>query len=163
MTHPAIHIISAMDRNGLIGNGNALPWRLPADMKFFRTTTMGYPVIMGRTTWESLPKALDGRQNIVLSRRAGLVLNGAQQACSIAEAIEKAEGDKVFVIGGADIYTQFLPMADSLYLTEIDADFEGDTWFPKFDRELWQELARETHQADERNQYPYAFVHLGKV
>ncbi len=140
---PALVLIAAVARNGVIGAANALPWRLPGDMRRFRALTTGHAVIMGRRTWESLPRALPDRQNIVLSGRDGLVAAGADVVSSFAAALACVRlPPPVFCIGGGEIYALALPHADALFLTEIDADIAGDTHFPAFDRAQWQEAER---------------------
>lgn len=142
-----ISIIAAVARNGVIGKDNRLLWHLPEDMRHFRETTRGKPVIMGRKTWESLPDAfrpLPGRHNIVVSRNSGYQPAGATPAASLEDAIQKAgEVDEAFVIGGAELYRQAMPIADRLYLTEIDRDFAGDAYFPKVPAEIWDRVAGE--------------------
>ncbi len=141
-----IHLIAAVARNGVIGAGGALPWRLPEDLKHFRKITFGHPVIMGRRTWESLGKPLPGRENIVISRRPGFAARGASIAASVPAAIALCAGEPVaFVIGGAQIYAAALPLADGLVLTEIDRDYEGDAHFPSWDRQAWRAAQKETH------------------
>ena len=140
---PALVLIAAVARNGVIGAANALPWRLPDDMRRFRALTTGHAVIMGRRTWESLPRALPDRQNIVLSRHAVLRAAGADVVSSFAAALACVRlPPPVFCIGGGEIYALALPHADTLYLTAIDADIAGDTQFPAFDRAQWQETDR---------------------
>lgn len=142
-----LSIIAAVARNGVIGKDNQLLWHLPEDMRHFRETTRGKPVIMGRKTWESLPDAfrpLPGRNNIVVSRNPAYQPAGATLVSSLNDAILKAGGAKeVFVIGGAELYRQALPIADRLYLTEIDQDFEGDASFPDIEKSNWEEASRE--------------------
>lgn len=154
---PALALIAAVARNGVIGAGNALPWRLPADLKHFRALTTGHAVIMGRRTWESLPHALPGRQNIVVTRTRGRACAGAETAASLADALARVRMPApAFCIGGGELYAAALARADALHLTEIDRDFAGDTTFPAFDRTAWREAARETHRAPEG--FDYAFV-----
>ena len=158
-----IAIIGAMDRNGLIGAQNALPWHLPADLARFRQRTIGHTVIMGSRTWESLPKQpLPGRQNIVLSRTMPKDMAECDVARNLDEALMLAEGEHVFIIGGASVYEQALPLADTLYLTLIDEEFEGDTHFPDIDESVWQETERRAHKKDKKNPHDYAFVVLKK-
>ncbi|GLT22569.1 dihydrofolate reductase [Zoogloea oryzae] len=130
----------------MIGIDNRMPWHLPEDMKFFRETTRGKPVIMGRKTWESLPDAfrpLPGRVNIVVSRNAAYPAVGATVVGSLPDALTAAgNADIVFVMGGAELYRQALPIADRLYLTEIDADFAGDAFFPELAKDDWREAQR---------------------
>ena len=156
---PRITMIAAVARNRVIGAGNALPWRLPEDLKRFKLLTLGHPIIMGRKTWESLGHALPGRTNIVVSRSADLAIPGAQRAGSLGEALDAAaatQADEIFIIGGADIYRQALPLAQRLQLTEIDQDYAGDVHFPPVDPALWRETAREAPRAEAA--FPYAFV-----
>jgi dihydrofolate reductase len=159
-----ISLIAAMDKERLIGSHNSLPWRLPADMQWFRKQTMGKPILMGRNTFASIGKPLPGRQNIVLSRNRGLKLDG----CSIINSLDdlnKATGDvdEVMIIGGAEVYDLTLPLADRLYLTTIHSTFEGDAWFPEFDEAEWSEVFREEHAAGEANAWPYCFRILERI
>jgi dihydrofolate reductase len=157
----SISIVAAMDRNRLIGRGNALPWRLPADLARFKAITWGHPILMGRRTFESLGRALPGRTNIVLTRDPAYRAEGAVVVRGLDQALDAAgEAEEVFVIGGASFYAQCLPLAQRLYLTRVDAELEGDAWFPSFDEDEWREVAREVHDADARNPHPYAFVVL---
>ncbi|MCM1115142.1 MAG: dihydrofolate reductase [Clostridium sp.] len=131
----SISIIAAVGKNLELGKGNDLIWHFKDDMKFFKETTMGNTVIMGRKTFESLPKALPGRQNIVITNNKAYSAEGAVVVNSIDEALEKAEKDNVFIIGGGKIYSEFLRLADKLYLTEIDAECkDADTYFPSFNK-----------------------------
>lgn len=158
---PLLSIIAAMARNRVIGRGNRLPWRLPADLAHFKVVTMGKPMIMGRKTWESLPGLLPGRRHIVVTRNPDYTAPGATVVHSLQEAIAAAGGvPEVMVVGGANLYAQALPLAGRLYLTEIEADVEGDVWFPDFDRSAWRELARERHGSDDNNPYDYLFLTL---
>ena len=144
-----IVLIAAVARNRAIGRGGSLIWHEPLDQQHFRRVTMGHPVIMGRKTWDSLParfRPLPGRRNIVVSRQPGLPAPGAQVAPSLDAAVAmSADADDVFVIGGAALYAQALPRADELLLTEIDADLDGDTSFPRWDRAAFVERSREVH------------------
>nr|WP_295771744.1 dihydrofolate reductase [Rhodoferax sp.] len=143
-----LHIILARARNGVIGHNKALPWHLPEDMAHFKRTTMGCPVVMGRKTWDSLPprfRPLPGRVNIVVTRQIAWNEIGAQPSSSLDEALSLCEQfENVWVIGGADIYAQTLPRANTAVVTEIDADFEGDAYAPQFGPQ-WQETHRESH------------------
>lgn len=131
----SISLILSVGRNNEIGKGNDLIWHFHADMKFFRETTTGNTVIMGRKTFESLPKVLPNRRNIVISTDRNLKIDGAEVVHSVDEALESAKNENIFVIGGGRIYAQFLPLADQIYLTEIDADCpDADTFFPQFDK-----------------------------
>ena len=148
-----ITLIAGVARNGAIGRDNQLLWRLPEDMAHFKALTQGHPVIMGRKTWDSLParfRPLPNRRNIVLSRDLSLKLDGAEVFSSLKEALTAClDAPQVFVIGGAQIYAEALPLADRLELTEIDADFDGDTFFPTWRRADFRETARETHTGAE--------------
>jgi dihydrofolate reductase len=153
----ALALIAAVARNGVIGGGNALPWRLPADLRRFRTLTTGHTVVMGRKTWESIGRALPDRQNIVVTRQPGYAAAGAQVKASLDDALQAAAlPGPVFCIGGGELYALALPRAATLHLTEIDRDFEGDTRFPDFDRAAWREAARDEHRAPDG--FGYAFV-----
>jgi dihydrofolate reductase len=144
MTSPRLSLIVARARNGVIGRAGTLPWRLPEDLAFFKRTTMGHPIVMGRRTWESIGRPLPGRRSIVVSRQAGFAAAGAEVAASLDEALRLCAGSaEVFVIGGAQFYAEALPRADRLIVTEIDADFEGDTHWPAPDPARWREAARE--------------------
>lgn len=161
---PRIAFVVAMDRNRLIGAGDRLPWRLPDDMRFFREVTMGHPVLMGRKTYESIParfRPLPGRTNIVLTSQRGYEAPG----CIVVHTIEEAlllvdEAEELMVIGGAQVFRELLPIVDRLYLTDIDGAYEGDVYFPEFDRAAWREVAREEHPADDRHDSPFAFITL---
>ena len=146
-----ISLIAALASNRVIGKDNALLWQLPEDLRYFRATTRGKPVIMGRRTWESLPepfRPLPGRHNIVVSRDPAYPASGATLAGSLEDAVRQAlDADEVFVIGGAQLYREALPLADRLYLTEIDQDFDGDVFFPDFSPHDWQEISRQPGQA----------------
>ncbi len=141
-----IYLIAAVARNGVIGAHGKLPWHLPEDLKHFKNLTLGHPIIMGRRTWESLGKPLPGRENIVISRKAGFEAPGASVASSVAAAVALCSGEPLaFVIGGAEIYAAALPLADGLVLTEIHGNYEGDTRFPDWDRKAWRVSQKETH------------------
>ncbi|MBU1236839.1 MAG: dihydrofolate reductase [Gammaproteobacteria bacterium] len=159
---PRLTLIAAVAKNGIIGRDGKLPWHLSEDLKRFKTLTMGHPLIMGRKTWESLPGKLPGRPHIVVTRNPAYVAQGATIAPSLHAAVAAAgETDEVFVIGGAELYAQAFEYADRLQLTEIDADYEGDAWFPEWDRSQWRDTARETQQADDG--LSYAFVTYERV
>jgi dihydrofolate reductase len=154
---PAVALIAAIARNRVIGAGNALPWRVPEDLQRFRTLTTGHAIIMGRRTWESLRRALPARQNIVVTRRADLALDGADVASSFADALARVRMPApAFCIGGGELYADALPLADTMYLTELDRDFAGDTLFPAFDRAQWREAEREPRVSADG--LPFAFV-----
>ncbi|RKP56897.1 dihydrofolate reductase [Cohnella endophytica] len=158
-----VTLIAAVASNGVIGNDNDLPWRLPADMKFFKRHTLGKPVLMGRKTFESLSKPLKDRTNVILSRSLQQAPEGCELVRNLPDAISRFEGEELMVIGGADIYAQTLPFADKLLLTEIGQSFEGDTFFPSFDREQWTLVSREEGIQDEKNVYPFAFCTYERV
>jgi dihydrofolate reductase len=160
MNKPILSVIAAMARNRVIGLDNRLPWQLPADLQHFKQLTMGKPMIMGRRTWESLPGLLPGRPHIVVSRDPDYQAAGAMVAHSLEQALAVAGelGDEVMLIGGANLYVQALPLADRLYLTLVDAEVDGDAWFPEFDEDDWVLEQREEHAADERNRHPYSFL-----
>lgn len=158
MPLPRLNLIAALGRNGVIGIGNRLPWHLSEDLRHFKALTLGYPVLMGRKTFESLGRPLPGRRNIVVTRNAEWQPAGAEVAHSLEQALALCRGaQEVFFIGGADIYRQALPLAQRLYLTEVDASPEGDAFFPAFDRARWRESARDRRH-DEGSGLDYAFV-----
>lgn len=131
----SVSMIAAVGKNLELGKNNDLIWHFKEDMKFFKDTTMGHTVVMGRKTFESLPKALPGRKNIVISSNAEYQAQGATVVSSVEEALQIADNEEIFVIGGGKIYAEFLPYADKLYLTEIDAECEdADTYFPQFNK-----------------------------
>ena len=142
--HPAISMIVARSRNHVIGRDNQMPWKISADLQFFKKVTMGHPVIMGRKTWESIGRPLPGRRNIVVSRNTDLQLTGAEVVHSLDAALATLnEFPRVFVIGGEQLFTQAFPQADRLYITEIDMDVDGgDTFFKVPDPEQWKEIDR---------------------
>lgn len=155
-----IALIVAMARNRVIGHKNTLPWHLPADLLHFKQLTMGHAIIMGRKTFESIGKALPGRQNIVISRNAHFAATEVTTASSLEHALQQVahKDANIFIIGGAEIYKMALPIADRLYITEVDAAPTGDTFFPELDSDQWSEVRRDSHRADEKNQHGYEFV-----
>ncbi|MDQ7054475.1 MAG: type 3 dihydrofolate reductase [candidate division KSB1 bacterium] len=158
---PILSIIVAIARNRVIGRGNRLPWHLPADLRHFKQTTMGHPIIMGRKTYESIGRPLPGRQNIVITRNRDYYAEGCLVVHSLQEALAAVpDAEEVFIIGGASLYREALPLADRIYLTLVDAEVEGDTVFPELDASEWREVQRETFAPDEKNPYGYAFVEL---
>jgi dihydrofolate reductase len=143
MTQPAISMIVARSRNHVIGRDNQMPWKISADLQFFKKVTMGYPLIMGRKTWDSIGRPLPGRRNIVVSRNTELQLTGAEVVGSLDAALDTlSEASRVFVIGGQQLFTQAFPRADRLYLTEIDIAVEGDVFFDIPNPTEWQEVER---------------------
>ena len=148
-----ITLVLAMAKNGVIGKDGAIPWRIPEDMRRFKQLTMGKPVVMGRKTWDSLPKKpLPGRANIVVTRQREWSAEGAITASSLDEALAKSK--EASVIGGGEIYREALPRADRIELTEVHRDFEGDAHFV-FDRTKWREMAREDHVTPDGLAYSY--------
>ena len=159
-----IALIAAMAENRVIGRENRLPWRLPADLRRFKSLTMGKPVIMGRKTYESIGKPLPGRSNIVVTRDPDYRAQGCRVVHSLEQALEAAAGhDEVMVIGGAELYRQTLERAERTYLTMVKAELDGDALFPQIETRHWRELERESHRADEKNEYDYDFVTLERV
>ncbi|MFN3451020.1 MAG: dihydrofolate reductase [Sphingorhabdus sp.] len=147
MNHPEIILVLARAANGVIGKDGSMPWHIPADLRHFKQITKGRPMIMGRKTFDSLPGLLDGRRHIVLTRDTAWEEEGAEIAHSVDEALKLANGPHVCVIGGAEIYHLFLPLADRIELTDIDAQPDGDTSVPDFDMAEWDELSRDSHAA----------------
>ena len=154
-----ISIVVAASTNNVIGNHGQLPWRLPADLRHFKAITMGKPIVMGRLTWESIGRALPGRQNIVMSRQADAGAPGCDVVGSPAAALRAAEGaDEVMIIGGGRIYEMFLPQTRRLYLTRVQAVVDGDTFFPALCDTDWRLVSCEAHAADEANEYGFEFM-----
>lgn len=147
MNHPEIVLVLARAANGTIGKDGGMPWHIPADLRHFKQVTKGRPMIMGRKTFDSLPGLLDGRRHIVLTRDTNWEEDGAEVAHSVEAALKLANGPHVCIIGGAEIYGLFLPLADRIELTEIAASPDGDAIVPAFDMAIWQEIARESHEA----------------
>jgi dihydrofolate reductase len=161
---PHISLIVAMARNRVIGANNALPWHLPADLKHFKSLTMGHHIIMGRKTYESIGRALTGRTSVVVTRNAGYSMPDVIVANSLEAAIAACGDDEeIFVIGGSEVYRQAIKLADRIYLTEIDAEISGDARFTEFDINAWRETSRVSHSPDETNRFPYHFVVYDKV
>lgn len=159
-----ISMIAAMGSNRVIGKDNDIPWHLPDDFKYFKDTTKGHHVIMGRKNWESLPatfQPLPNRTNIVITRQSDYAAKGGQVVKSLENALEIARQNdepEAFIIGGGEIYRMGLEFADKIYLTEIDGEFEGQVTFPEIDQSIWQEISREHHPIDERHKYSFDFV-----
>ena len=154
-----VALIAAVAANGVIGADNRLPWRLPEDLKRFRALTTGHALIMGRKTWESLPRALPDRQNIVVTRQRDFVAAGAEVVHSFADALGRVRlPAPVFCIGGGELYRTALPFATTLHITEIARAFEGDARFPTIDRGEWSETAREDRPASEPGGFAYSYV-----
>lgn len=158
---PLVSIIVATDERGAIGRGGGLPWRLPDDLRRFKTLTMGKPIVMGRKTWESIGKPLPGRHNIVITRQAGFAVPGVTVVASLDDAL-LAAGDvpEVCIIGGAEIYRLALPRTDLIHLTRVQAVVDADTYFPELGAGEWAEVLVEKHAADEKHSFAYSFVEL---
>jgi len=162
-----VSMIAAVSRNGVIGKDNDLVWNLPDDMKFFMQTTTGYPVIMGRKNYESIPdkfRPLKNRTNIIITRNTAftaadcpecIVVNSLKDAINAAK---KETTEEVFIIGGGQIYKLGMPISDRLYISEINGTFEGDTFFPEFDKSKWKEISRKAHAIDDRHEHEFDFV-----
>ena len=159
-----LSFVVAMARNGIIGQDNQLPWRLPADLRHFKAVTMGKPIIMGRKTYESIGRPLPGRTNIVLTRAPDYTAEGCLVVHSVEEALAAAgDAEEVMIIGGAELYRQLLPRADRIYLTRVEEDVAGDTYFPQLDADRWHERSREAHAPDADNPHAYSFILLESV
>lgn len=165
MSQPVLSLIAAMADDRAIGIDNRLPWKLPADMQWFRRHTLGKPIVMGRKTFESFGgKPLPQRTNIVITRDENYRAEGALVVHTIDEAIAAAGAvDEVMIIGGESFYRQMLPRAERFYLTLVHGKFEADAWFPEFDWNEWREVAREEHPADEKNPYACTFLILQRM
>lgn len=169
MAEIPVALIAAVARNGAIGRDNSLPWRLSGDLQFFKRTTLGKPVVMGRVTFESIGRPLPGRDNIVISRNAAWSAEGVHSAASLEEALQLARqsaaasgAEEVMVIGGGQIYRQALPRAERIYLTEVDAEVEGDAFFPALG-DCWVESGRTCYPASERDEYNYCLVQYDRL
>lgn len=166
-----ISLIAAVAENGVIGKNNQLPWRLPADMKYFRQITLGHCVIMGRKNYDSIPlkfRPLEGRTNIIITRQKKTIAPGCIVVHSLKEAIrtarKKTSGkDEVFVIGGGQIYTLALPLANKMYITHIHHSFDGDTFFPGINWQEWKPVSKTVHQPDEKNKFAFSFCVYEKI
>ncbi|MBM3466089.1 MAG: dihydrofolate reductase [Armatimonadetes bacterium] len=159
-----ISLVVAMDENNLIGREGGLPWRMPCDLKHFRKVTMGKPVIMGRKTWESIGRALDGRLNVVISRNADFRAESATVTDSLEAALRlTADAAERAIIGGAVLFSAALPIANRIHLTRIHHRFEGDTWFPEISSEDWKEVESRACVVDEKNPHPHTFLTLDRA
>lgn len=163
-----VSLIAAMARNQVIGRNNQLPWRLPADLKHFKQLTMGKPLIMGRKTFDSIGKPLPGRTNIVVTRDEGFSAEGVIVVHSLNAALAEAEAhldasEEVMVMGGANIYYQYLPRADRMYLTLVEVEVSGDAHFPVYVPDEWELTEVTRHEPDEQNPYPYQFLVFDRV
>lgn len=155
----SLALIVAMAHNRTIGRDNALPWHIPEDLKHFKALTMGHHMIMGRKTYDSIGKPLPGRTTVVVTRNSQLVIAGCVVAHSLEDALSACAGDdEIFIVGGAELYAQALPLADTLYVTEVLQDVDGDAHFPAFDLSQWQETAREARRQETPQPLEYHFV-----
>ena len=155
-----ITIIAAMARNRAIGLNGDMLWHLPGELKHFKQTTMGKPIVMGRKTWESIGRALPGRQNIVITRSLDYQATGCLVVNSLKEALDQAQGEEVMIIGGGQLYEQALAMAHRMILTRVDCEPDGDTWFPEWGSEDWRETGRRSQGVDEDNDLAYDVLEL---
>jgi dihydrofolate reductase len=159
MTLPRLSLIVAMAQNRTIGINNTLPWRCPEDLKHFKALTMGHHMIMGRKTFDSIGKPLPGRTTVIVTRNKDLSIAGCLIAHSLEQAIAACAGDEeIFIVGGAQLYAQAMARVDTLYITEIRQDVEGDAHFPEFDKSEWLELAREQRSQETPQPLEYHFV-----
>ena len=163
-----VALIVAVSQNNVIGRDNQLPWHLPEDLQYFKSITMGKPILMGRKTYDSIGRPLPGRTNIVITRDPNWTAEGVEVVNSLeaamtagAEACNAVEGDEIMVIGGAQIYRDCLPMADKLYLTKVDADIQGDAFFPEIDTNQWQKTSEKTPAVVDK--HPYRFLILERI
>jgi dihydrofolate reductase len=157
-----ITLIAAMARNRAIGFDGGMPWHLPAELKHFKASTMGKPIVMGRKTWQSIGRALPGRQNIVVTRKRAYQAEGCTVVPSFDQAMEAAVGEEVMIIGGGQLYRQALPLADRMILTLVDCEPEADTWFPEWNKDEWREISRRSQVADDNNELAYKVLTLEK-
>jgi dihydrofolate reductase len=159
VTSPVITLIAARARNGVIGRNNQMPWKIAGEQAYFKRMTMGSPIVMGRKTWESLGRPLPGRRNIVVTRNPAYTATGADVVGSLDDALRLVgDAEQIFVIGGAQLYAAAMPRANRILLTEIDADFDGDTFMPALDRKKWRETSREVHPPTTERPFSYSFV-----
>jgi dihydrofolate reductase len=155
---PDISLIVATDLNYAIGKNNKLLWHLPADLQFFKKTTMGCPIIMGRKTYESIGRLLPGRVNVIITRNKDYIIDGAIMCDSLENAINStSDHQKVFIIGGGEIYKLGLPLANEVYRTKVNSEFEADTFFPSLEKQNFQIEWEEIHKADEKNKFDYTY------
>lgn len=161
-----VSFIVAMDDARVIGKDNGLPWRISADLKDFKRKTLGKPVVMGRKTYDSIGRPLPQRPNIVVTRNKDLKIGGATVVGSVEAALDAARAtgaEEAMVIGGAEIYALMFPIVDRLYITEVAGRFEGDAWFPEFDRAAWKEISREDHSPEAPGGPAFSFVVLDRA
>lgn len=161
---PKISLVVAISKNNGIGKNNQLLWHLPNDLKFFKRTTSGHTVIMGRKTYESIGKALPNRRNIVITRQLDFHPENVEVVNSLEQALQACQSnEEVFIIGGAEIYKQTLPLADRLYLTKVNVELEADAFFPTIQLDEWNIVEHESHIADEKHAYDYEFFILERI
>lgn len=158
-----ISLIVAASTNNVIGAKGNLPWRLSADLKRFKALTMGKPIVMGRKTYESIGRPLPGRQNIVITRQDNYAPEGCTVVQSVDAALAAADAPEIMIIGGGHIYEAFIPMAERIYLTRVDADIDGDTYFPEISEDQWQEVSRQEQAADPDNDYDVVFMEYARI
>jgi len=163
MTQPRLSIIVAMTLNRVIGANNTMPWHLPADLAFFKATTLGHPIVMGRKTYQSIGRPLPGRRNIVVTRDPAFKAPGCEVVHSVEGSLLQAgEDPEIFVIGGEALFCSILPAAQRIYLTQIHGEIPGDTYFPEIERTQWQEVARVEKPRDAHNAYDLTFITLNR-
>ncbi len=167
MILPRLSILVAMARNRVIGQNNTLPWHLPADLRHFKSLTMGKTIVMGRKTYQSIGRPLPGRANIIITRQTGYEVPGGVVVNSIEDALKvcretSAHDSENFIIGGEKLYRQTIAICQRMYITEIQRDFEGDTFFPEFNPDDWEETQRDKHFSDSNNSMEYHFVILDR-
>jgi dihydrofolate reductase len=161
---PRLSLIVAMAKNRVIGADNKIPWHLPNELKLFKSLTMGHHIVMGRKTYESIGRLLPGRTTVIVTRQEDYAVPGAIVAHSIDEALAACkDDDEVFVIGGADLFRETLPIADRLYLTTVDAEPEGDTFMPELDADAWKESSAQAFGKDEKHAYAYRLTVLDRL
>ena len=155
-------IVVAAAENNVIGKDNGLIWHLPADLRHFKQITMGHPILMGRKTYESIGKPLPGRTSVIVTSQEDYAAEGCLVTHSLQEALEKAKAldEIIYIIGGAEIYRQVLPLTDTIYLTRLHHTFDGDVYFPELKEEEWETVAQAHHEPDEKNKYRYSFLTL---
>ena len=157
-------MIAAMADDRVIGMDNKMPWHIPADLAWFKKNTLEKPIVMGRNTYESIGRPLPNRRNLVLTKKLNQKISGCELFDSPdAVLADTADDSELMITGGAQVYRAFLPKADRLYLTLIDAKLDGDTYFPEYDNHQWKEVFREQHKADEKNSHPYTFVIMDRI
>ena len=158
MPSPVIQIVVAYSQNRVIGHNGGMPWQLPSDLAHFKRVTLGYPIIMGRKTWESIGRPLPGRANLVVSRQPELVLDGASVHPSLGHALQACDNvERISVIGGEQIFSLALPLADEIIATEIHASMPGDTWFPELDPRQWEETDRQSQPPENALSFDYVW------